>query len=246
MNLPTPDRDGVVSVFDEEGSGDTLFSSETDAHQQIVEQIVEMQDDLMTQYLEEGDRRQSRQAEAARRVRGRPPRCAPRAHLLLLSERPARASRHLLHVFASLLPNPLEGNPRPVLKREIEDGDEVEFHAEPDADKPLLAHVFKVTTDKHVGKLGVFRVHQGTVQRKERTDSSTTRRNPCASATSSSVRARRTKRSRRSGPGDIGAVVKLDRDALRRDAARRPRSRLAVHLAPAAAAQADLRVWRSS
>jgi elongation factor G len=29
----------------------------------------------------------------------------------------------------------------------------------------VLAHVFKVTVDPYVGKLGVFRVHQGTVTR---------------------------------------------------------------------------------
>ena len=34
-----------------------------------------------------------------------------------------------------------------------------EYHNDPS--KPLLAHVFKVTTDPFVGKLAVFRVHQG-------------------------------------------------------------------------------------
>ena len=32
-----------------------------------------------------------------------------------------------------------------------------------DADRPLLAHVFKVTTDPFVGKLALFRVHQGKI-----------------------------------------------------------------------------------
>ena len=72
--------------------------------------------------------------------------------------------KNLMHVIASLLPNPLEGNPRPFMRET--DGVEVEFHAEADGEKPVLAHVFKVTTDKHVGKLGVFRVHQGTVRAK--------------------------------------------------------------------------------
>jgi elongation factor G len=38
-----------------------------------------------------------------------------------------------------------------------------EFHSEPDAKKHVLAHVFKVVIDPFIGKLGVFRVHQGTV-----------------------------------------------------------------------------------
>ena len=30
--------------------------------------------------------------------------------------------------------------------------------------EPTIAHVFRVTTEEHLGKLGVFRVHQGTVR----------------------------------------------------------------------------------
>ena len=37
------------------------------------------------------------------------------------------------------------------------------MHAQPDPDQHVLAHVFKVTVDPYVGKLGIFRVHQGTV-----------------------------------------------------------------------------------
>ena len=38
-----------------------------------------------------------------------------------------------------------------------------EFRSVPDPKKHVLAHVFKVVVDPFVGKLGVFRVHQGTV-----------------------------------------------------------------------------------
>ena len=38
------------------------------------------------------------------------------------------------------------------------------MHVEPDPAKHVLAHVFKVTVDPFVGKLGIFRVHQGTVK----------------------------------------------------------------------------------
>ncbi|CAE7526657.1 fusA_2, partial [Symbiodinium sp. CCMP2456] len=47
----------------------------------------------------------------------------------------------LLHFTASLLPSPLEGNPRPFVRGEES------FTTEFDADKPVLAHVFRVTTD---------------------------------------------------------------------------------------------------
>ena len=67
----------------------------------------------------------------------------------------------LLDIFSKLAPNPTEGNTPPFLKGEGADAEE--FHAEPDPNKHVLAHVFKVVVDPYVGKLGVFRVHQGTV-----------------------------------------------------------------------------------
>ncbi|MEM7754126.1 MAG: elongation factor G [Planctomycetota bacterium] len=163
VNLPTPDRAGIIKVFDEEGQGDPLFSSEEQAHQQIIEQIVEMQDDLMTQYLEEGDdanldKQKVHDAfEAALRDSHLVPIC-------YCSAKTGAGIEHLMHVIASLLPSPLEGNPRPFLK--ATEGVEVPFPPEADPDKPVLAHVFKCTADKHLGKLGVFRVHQGTVKSK--------------------------------------------------------------------------------
>ena len=44
------------------------------------------------------------------------------------------------------------------------DGQSVEeFQSAPDPKQHVLAHVFKVVVDPYVGKLGIFRVHQGTV-----------------------------------------------------------------------------------
>jgi elongation factor G len=39
------------------------------------------------------------------------------------------------------------------------------FQAEPDAGKHVLAHVFKVVADPYMGKIGIFRVHQGTMKK---------------------------------------------------------------------------------
>ena len=60
-----------------------------------------------------------------------------------------------------LLPNPTEGNPPDFLRGEGAEATLV--HATPDPDRHVLAHVFKVTVDPYVGKLGVLRVHQGTI-----------------------------------------------------------------------------------
>jgi len=65
----------------------------------------------------------------------------------------------LLDAIARHFPSPIEGNPRPFLSGEGANQKPFEYRNDPS--KPLLAHVFKVTTDPFVGKLAVFRVHQG-------------------------------------------------------------------------------------
>lgn len=208
VNLPAPDRGGVVSVFDREERGATLFSSADDAHRAIVEQIVEMQDDLMNQYLDEGDdanldpTRLHDAFEAALR----------HAHLVpiaFVSARSGAGCDTLLHVMASLLPNPLEGNPRPFLIRDSEDADEHEFRAVPDASKPVIAHVFKVTTDPFVGKLGVFRVHQGTVRAKSELLLGDQKK-PVRIAHLLKRQGKESKEVDALGPGDIGAIAKIE------------------------------------
>ena len=78
-----------------------------------------------------------------------------------VSARTGAGVTELLEIFHRLLPNPTEGNPPLFTKGE---GDAaVEAPSEPDPAKHVLAHVFKVVMDPFVGKLGVFRVHQGTV-----------------------------------------------------------------------------------
>lgn len=208
VNLPTPDRAGVVSVFDQEGQGDTLFSSEADAHQAIVEQVVEMQDDLMNQYLEDGDDANLDKGklhdafEAALRE----------AHLIPIcftSAKTGAGCETLLHVFASLLPNPLEGNPRPFLKRTSEDGEETEFHADEQPGSPLIANVFKITTDPFVGKLGVFRVHQGTIKAKSEVLLGGMKK-PIRVGHLVKRQGKESHEVEALGPGDIGAVSKVE------------------------------------
>lgn len=163
INLPTPDKQGAVDVF-EHGTGETLMSTPADAHQQIVEQVVEVDDDLMTEYLDIGDpdaldkSKVHRAFEQALREGHLVPMC-------YCSAKTGAGIEQMLHVFASLLPDPTEGNPRP-FTAEADDGQIDEIVPEAEPGKPALAHVFSVSSDPFVGKLGVFRVHQGTVKAK--------------------------------------------------------------------------------
>lgn len=208
INLPTPDRSGVVSVFDREDRGDTLFSSEAEAHRAIVEQIVEMQDDLMNQYLEEGDDANLDKSklhdafEAALRNSHLVP-------LAFVSAKTGAGAEQLLHVIASLLPNPMEGNPRPFLLRVGDSAETEPFRADPDPDKPVLAHIFKVTTDPFVGKLGVFRVHQGTLKSKSEILLGDHKK-PIRVGHLLKRQGKESHEVDALGPGDIGAIAKVD------------------------------------
>ena len=69
----------------------------------------------------------------------------------------------LLDVVTQLLPDPTEGNLPDFYKGE---GAQAQLmHAQVDAAQHVLAHVFKVAVDPYVGKMGVFRIHQGTVSK---------------------------------------------------------------------------------
>ncbi len=162
MNLPTADREGVINVFGED-SGDPLFSSVEEAHTNIIEQVVEVDEDLMNEYFELGaeglDKKKVHNAfEKALREGHLVPIC-------FISAKVGTGVDALLDVIAHQLPGPLEGNPR-TFTRTNDDDETSEFQPEPDASKPLIAHIFKVASDPFVGKLGIFRVHQGIIKAK--------------------------------------------------------------------------------
>ncbi|KFB71608.1 MAG: Elongation factor G [Candidatus Accumulibacter phosphatis] len=84
--------------------------------------------------------------------------------ILFVSAKTGAGIPQLLDVLARLAPNPAEGNPPPFYRGEP-GGPVVPFAAEPDPQKHVLAHVFKIVSDPFIGKVGVFRVHQGTIRK---------------------------------------------------------------------------------
>ena len=156
VNLPDAGATKVVDCFfNREGHSD--FGSVDAAHRALVEQVVEVDADLVDRYLNDGDVDASElHAPLEQALR--------EGHLIpvcFVSARSGAGVAELLDVIVKLLPNPSEGNPPDFLNGE---GDAaVPMHAKPDPTKHVLAHVFKVTVDPFVGRMGVFRVHQGTV-----------------------------------------------------------------------------------
>ncbi len=159
INLPAHGRKDVVDCFFNP-DGDADFSSVKAAHTALIDQVVEVDEELMAIYLEQGEELSPEQLHAPFE------RALREGHLVPVCFTAAKNGTgvaELLDVIARLAPNPAEGNAPPFLKGE--GADALEFHAEPDAGKHVLAHVFKVIIDPYVGKMGVFRVHQGTIRR---------------------------------------------------------------------------------
>ena len=161
LDLPAHHGQDVIEVL-EHTSGDSDFESVTEAHRALIDQIVEEDEDLLAQYLEDG-------ADPAPDALHAPFEKALReGHLipvLFVSAKTGAGIPQLLDVLAKLAPNPTEGNLPPFYKGMQDDENAEPFQAVPDPTKHVLAHVFKVVSDPFVGKLGVFRVHQGTIRK---------------------------------------------------------------------------------
>ena len=156
LNLPDAGGSRVVDCFyNREGHSD--FGAVDAAHRALVEQVVEVDADFVDRYLNDGDIDASElHAPLEQALRG--------GHLIpvcFVSAKSGAGVAELLDVIVKLLPNPTEGNPPDFLNGEGTDAKLM--HAQPDPAKHVLAHVFRITADPFVGKLGVFRVHQGTV-----------------------------------------------------------------------------------
>ena len=156
LNLPDAGATKVVDCFyNRAGSSD--FGSVDAAHRALVEQVVEVDGDFVDRYLNDGDVDASElHAPLEQALR--------EGHLIpvcFVSSRNGAGVAELLDVIVKLLPNPSEANPPDFLRGE--GADAVPMHATPDPALHVLAHVFKVTVDPFVGRMGIFRVHQGTV-----------------------------------------------------------------------------------
>ena len=180
------------------------FSSVTAAHTQIIDQVVELDEELMALYLEQG-------AELSPEQLHDPfERALREGHLIPVCFASAQAGTgipELLRIIERLMPNPAEGNPPPFLKGEGADARRVEVT--PDPDKHVIAHVFKTTIDPYVGKLGVLRVHQGTLRQGSQLFVGDARK-PIKIAHILKLMGKETAEVPRAIPGDICAIAKIE------------------------------------
>ncbi len=159
INLPCDRGRSVVDCFFKPGEATADFSSVATAHTEIIDQVVEVDEALMAVYLEQGEELTPEQLhdpfERALREGHLVPVC-------FVSAETGAGVPELLEIIARLMPNPFEANPPPFLKGTGEAAERVQVS--PDPAKHVIAHVFKITIDPFVGRMGVFRVHQGTIR----------------------------------------------------------------------------------
>ena len=214
LNLPDDGGARVVDCFyNRQGHSD--FGAVDAAHRALVEQVVEVDAAFVERYLNDGDVEASElHAPLEQALR--------EGHLIpvcFTSSRTGAGVAELLDVIVKLLPNPTESNPPDFLNGE---GDAaVPMQAQPDTQAHVLAHVFKITVDPFVGKMGVFRIWQGTVTKDSLLYVGDARK-PFKVGHLFMLQGKEHIEVPRALPGDICAVAKIDElhfDAVLHDAA---------------------------
>jgi elongation factor G len=156
LNLPAAGATRVSDCFFAP-SGEADFSSVAEAHRNLVDQVVEVDEKLMAEYLDKGEIEPEalhEPLEAAMREGHLVP-------VVFCSAKTGAGVQELLDVIVKLLPNPAEGNAPVYLSAPAGGGAPAELQAVPDPSQHAIAHVFKVEIDPYIGRLAVFRVHQG-------------------------------------------------------------------------------------
>jgi elongation factor G len=158
LNLPAEGGSRVIDCFFQGQGAKTDFSSVEEVHAQLVDQVVELDEVLMADYLEHGE-------VATERLHATFEKALREGHLVpvcFVSAETGAGVRELLNVIERLMPTPAEAATPPFFERS--NGDLAKFSVRPDPDAHLVAHVFKVSIDPFVGKFGILRVHQGTLR----------------------------------------------------------------------------------
>ncbi len=204
LNLPADGGARVIDCFGQ-SNGDSDLGAVGEWHQKIIDQVVEVNETVMEHYLELGEG-----GLAGEELHDAFEQCLREGHLVPVCFASARSGTgipELLDIVARLFPNPAEGNPPAFQKGAGEQA--LPVLSVPDPEAHVIADVFKLVNDPFVGKLGIFRVFQGTVRRDTQLFVDDGRR-PFKVAHLYRIQGKDHIEIEQAVPGDIAAVAKID------------------------------------
>lgn len=199
INLPANNGSRVIDCFIKD-HGEPDFYSVEDVHREFIEQVVEVDDEAMEKYLEEGSLDPTT-------LHGPLTQALREGHIIpvcFVSGKTGAGVDDLINVMVRHLPNPAESN-APLFTNAA--GEDVILP--PDPELPLVAHIFKVVNDPYIGKVGVFRIHQGTMRRDDMIFVGDNKR-AIKLSHPMILQGKETTEVRELVPGDIGVVAKID------------------------------------
>ena len=225
LNLPADGGKAVIDCFGER-TGDSDLGPVGDWHQKIIDQVVEINEGVMDHFLEVGE-----EGLSGQELHDAFEQCLREGHLVpvcFVSARTGVGVKELLDVAEKLFPHPGEANPPPFVKGV---GDTAApIVSTPDAAAHVIADVFKIVNDPFVGKLGIFRVYQGTVKKDTQLFVDDGKK-PFKVAHLFKMKGKEHVEIAQAIPGDIAAVAKIDElhfDAVLHDSHDEDQ----IHLAP--------------
>ena len=204
INLPAQAGAAVLDCFFHPAAAEADFSSVESAHTRILEQVIELDEQLMALYLDQGAQLAPPQLHEPFEKALREGHLVPVA---FASAETGAGITELLQIIAQLMPNPAEGNPPPFVKGSGDSAQRVAVT--PDPHKHVIAHAFKISIDPYVGKLAVLRVHQGTIRQGSQLFVDDARK-PVKIAHLFRLMGKDTSEVPEALPGDICAVAKID------------------------------------
>ena len=157
INLPADNLSTVKDCF-YGTEGETDIFSLAEAHEAIIDQVVEVNEELMEKYLEGEELSSGRPAQRFRAGAARRPPGSDLFHFSNHRRRPGRIPETLQ------TPAAQSGGRQSATDPERRRRSCQEVEVKPDPNGHVVAHVFKITNDPFVGKLSIFRIYQGTVR----------------------------------------------------------------------------------
>ena len=158
MNLPTQGGAQVLDCFFHR-EGRTDFSSLAEAHQRILDQVVEINEQVMDTYLDTGEGSLTPQ-----QLHDAFEQCLREGHLVPICFVSARTGAGVARTAGAGRAPAAASRARPI-RRHSWTARTSRWRSVPIPTRHVVADVFKIINDPFVGKLGVFRVWQGTIRR---------------------------------------------------------------------------------